>query len=427
MSLQVVTLRAVAWLAIGILAACGAANRRAWAADAAPSAKFAEKRSVAPSPADQFTVRKMLRQSQLDGALFDRVYRWRLEQFTWRENIATLPELRQRLKTDFRIAARAEAAAHQRLCRLVLAEMSAMAADARYHPATRVNAMLVLGDLNSREALSTNDVAVPLPDTLPELLKAVERVGPTAEGADHAVASVALVGLLRHAKSGIADNDARRDLVKQMHLVAAESEVPDGRHPAAHTWIRRRAVDVLEAAIRPGGGSADAAAAGLLRNLVVDRQVDLALRIDAAEALASLAMSKNPTKEQPSDAVAQGLGFLAVDVVRSEVSGSRQLGWSPAHASSQEAMKQGLQAAWRALRPGDADENPLATVEPAASGDFTSELAEKLRELRRLVWQVYYLDRQQATLVAMYADELEAWLEAAKVPKDALTAVVPPS
>ena len=87
--------------------------------------------------------------------------------------IANLPECRKQVRNDLH---RAKGDVHDHLNALVLEFMKAHAAE-NYHPAVRVNAMLMIGDLNRVEPTGSA-AAIPLPEALTMLLDAVKSSKP---------------------------------------------------------------------------------------------------------------------------------------------------------------------------------------------------------------------------------------------------------
>ena len=95
-----------------------------------------------------------------------------------------------------------------------------------YHPAVRVNAMLMIGDLNRVEQPPT-----PLPEALTVMIAAVQ-----SDQLSDAVRATAMVGIKRHVAAGISEEDARKTLTAAMLKIV-------GCRPARRRRPRRPRVD----------------------------------------------------------------------------------------------------------------------------------------------------------------------------------------
>ena len=234
--------------------------------------------------------------------------------------LAEIPQLRQRLYRDFR-SCKVDAV-HKHLNSLTLRAMLTIARTdegGTFHPAVRHNAMLIIGDLNEREGSSIGSNRGP-PDpyaaALPILLEEV--VNPKRIDA---VRSAALVGLLRHAKMDrFRDpqqrwNQAERaKIFESVMPLASSQQPPEGRSLAGHTWMRRRAVEIL--------GNLDAALEGdelisLLDQIAGGTKESLVLRADAAHALGRITLP--PTLEPKAASLAGKLAGIAVESCMDEV------------------------------------------------------------------------------------------------------------
>ena len=234
--------------------------------------------------------------------------------------LAEIPQRRQKLYRDFRSCK--DDAVHKHLNSLTLSMMLTIVRpdeDGTFHPAVRHNAMLIIGDLNEREGSSIGSNRGP-PDpyaaALPILLEEV--VNPKRIDA---VRSAALVGLLRHAKMDrFRDPQQRWDQANRAKIfesvmpLASSQQPPEGRSLAGHTWMRRRAVEIL--------WNLDAALQGdelisLLDQIAGGTKESLALRADAAHALGRITLP--PTLEPKAASLAGKLAGIAVESCMDEV------------------------------------------------------------------------------------------------------------
>ncbi|HUG69591.1 MAG TPA: hypothetical protein VMM76_17700 [Pirellulaceae bacterium] len=245
-----------------------------------------------------------------------------LKSFTSAENLGALPEMRNTLlNKDLRPARSAAAIAHVRS--LVLGFMKGYAQNSgkyNFHPAVRYNAMLVIGDLNLVEygARYPNNQKAMVPEPLPEALDLLisEYKSPTQIDA---VRVAALVGLDRHVKldlgrpaEGRIPGPKKKVIVDEM-IALLNSAPPATRSPAGHTWMQRRAIDIL-AALGMVGVYPEANAA--LEKIVADKDAPISLRCTASEALARWA--PNGQKNDAST-VSRNLGLIAVKACKDEL------------------------------------------------------------------------------------------------------------
>ncbi len=116
-------------------------------------------------------------------------------------------------------------------------------AEGNYHPAARINALLVLSRMDSRPAdNSSRTPPIPLANARPILLAQYQNVD-NSDG----VRAAALQGLHRHVMYGFrtipeADKATLRTAMDEL----LQAEPPAGRSPEAHAYLQRFAVDILE-------------------------------------------------------------------------------------------------------------------------------------------------------------------------------------
>ena len=204
-----------------------------------------------------------------------------------------LADLRNEVITDLAQAKNppARAAAYD----VILRTSKALAKSADYHPATRYNALLLLGQLNKTEAI---DSRPPLPD--PSVL--VNLIGPfRSENSPPMLRYAAILGLLRHAElCGPLNCPAsfkprvRAGLAKILLPVIQDKQSPEGVDEQAHDWLRSRAVEVV-GHLRLKG---EPDVVGPLAQLLVDEHEDLDLRCAAAEALGRMANALDPARAE---------------------------------------------------------------------------------------------------------------------------------
>jgi hypothetical protein len=174
----------------------------------------------------------------------------------------------------------------------------------QFHPAVRIEAMLTIGELNSLEALKTNDLPTPLPDALMVMLAAIEAPTPPVAGdqdvakviGDDGVKIAALAGIYRHVKltNGLAKSDARKKVLSDTYNILKTSDIPPGRSPSTQSWLRMQAAEILG---ELGEVGARGAVPNALADLIKDSEVNpatgepkvlLMTRCTAARALGKL-------------------------------------------------------------------------------------------------------------------------------------------
>jgi hypothetical protein len=152
------------------------------------------------------------------------------------------------------------------------------AGDRNFHPATRVNAMLMIGELGAKPPESFGEVPPPLPAALPILLNHLR----DPEQID-AVKVAALVGINRHAELGGIQTPQARQAVVTTLVALLNSPQPPDRSSDGHAWLRSQAAEIL--------GKLGIAAAGVpegLTAMVADTGLPVSIRCVGAEALGKL-------------------------------------------------------------------------------------------------------------------------------------------
>ena len=154
-----------------------------------------------------------------DQEVFDDYYnKYVLARWSLVENLPSLPAYRQDLRNQLKRAKSGQV--HDELSALALEYMNKLAAG-NYHPTVRINAMLMIGDLNGVEQ-SGNEPPAPLDSAVPVLLAAVEN-----SDLSDALRAAAMVGILRHAAAGVRDDNTRKAMIAAM-LKIVEEDIPAG-------------------------------------------------------------------------------------------------------------------------------------------------------------------------------------------------------
>jgi len=181
-------------------------------------------------------------------------------------------------------------------------------AKGNYHPATRYNAMLLVGELNV-EKPAFDKPPRPLPKAFPELMSAAQD-----ESLPDAVRLPALLGIIRHSKFGAADDQSRQKISGLMLSLAAMQQPPKGRSTEGHAWFRCLAIETLGRFASPGK---DGAVAKAIASVIAETDAPLWLRCEAAAALGRLKLT--PESGLDPAEVGKSLDGLFIDVAKEEI------------------------------------------------------------------------------------------------------------
>ncbi len=243
---------------------------------------------------------------------------------TDRESLLALPSLRERFFLDYfeRPAKVTPTEVRDRLLKLTRDRMWAIADD-NFHPAVRVNAMLIIGRLNYREGVSIGaNKSPPLPwsvkdKALGDLMNAAYKDPDQIEE----VRIAAMVGLLRHAEmDGQRPVDRRNLKTEDRNEIITEmvkllkSDPPANRTPEGHAWMQRRAMDIIGGFRDRGPGNI-----GLneLERIMADESRPSSYRCTAASAYGRINYP-SLAEAAPSDRVKR-LAKLASSVCKAEL------------------------------------------------------------------------------------------------------------
>ncbi len=240
-----------------------------------------------------------------------------LPSWTQEENYYMLPKMRADLRNELRQGRNGPP--HSDAQEILIGAMTRISNE-NFHPAVRYNAMLALGDLNEQEPVGFNGVPTPLPEVVPLLINAL-----TDDKQIDAVKVAALVGLIRHARLGIADQQlVTQKLVPALVKLAEEKTPPAARSADGHEWMRYMAIDLL-GLLRSVGNKNEVAKT--LSTIVADKKdvpertgKEMLVRCAAARALGNLDYA-NVSGLNPAS-MAEGLAGLALDACGRETATS---------------------------------------------------------------------------------------------------------
>ncbi|MDY0166910.1 MAG: hypothetical protein RBS80_10225 [Thermoguttaceae bacterium] len=347
-------------------------------ADSAPLRPNIGKKPYLIVPVDEDQRRRrndvmgMLRNRKFDAGeeeAFDAYYRrYFLPRWTQPANLGSLPLLRRELRNN--LLSGRTGPPHAKLNAIVLDYMGKMAS-ANVHPAARVNAMLIIGELNEVEPVRAGDAPTALSAALPVLLTTLEdpdQIDP--------VRFAALVGIIRHAQFGRLTPEATLAIQRAMIRLASSPGAP-ARSSDGHAWMRSQAAKVL-GMLRSAGENG--AVPRLLATLVADDQLDMLVRCHAATALGQLNYAG--ASGLNAGQVIAALRQLTADAIRADTD---QFDEDP-DSFSRRRLKARLVAVHRGLVGGDDEQSrgvaPLATrPEEQQALSSVRGAVEKLLEL----------------------------------------------
>ncbi len=293
---------------------CGS-SLNAWGQDA-PEYRWLD--APHPGKAVESSARKMATGSApLDQKLLATWWTYRFKTLTVEDNLTNLTELRRDMRKRMKpVKIDAVREAINKLSVSLLPRIYGQQSGTNFHPAVRVNMMLLMGELNSREATgfgkekSPEIPYKPAANALAEALRDPKQID--------AVRVAAMVGFVRHLKLQHKRNGYlvpatdQFTVRKAMVELLTASEPPEGRTPAGHQWMQGRAIEILGLM----GGEENNKLLDVFVNFVGDENVLMSTRVQAAAMLGELKLTKStPVKGD----VAVNLATLARDACDAEV------------------------------------------------------------------------------------------------------------
>lgn len=244
-------------------------------------------------------------------------------------SLQELPKRRERFLANYLQRKDVRQEPHDELLQITRRAMLGIATG-NYHPAVRLNAILILGELNAEEPVLTGSQKRP-PRPLPAALGDLVRLYRDANLPD-SLRAAAMVGILRHASlDGQRREDERMELAIRYAIIDDMLKLIDQKEPPqvvlkpgappgqrsieGHQWMRRRAIEIL-GALRDGG--ADDNVTKKLLTIINDKSEPLLTRCTAAEAFGQLNFLK--PKEVDVAQAGQQIARLFLQAAQSEVS-----------------------------------------------------------------------------------------------------------
>ncbi|MGY8767416.1 MAG: hypothetical protein ACKVH8_03135 [Pirellulales bacterium] len=178
-----------------------------------------------------------------------------------------------------------------------------------YHPVVRFNAMLLIGDLKSREnPIGSSSVSeVPLAASLSVIVNALKD-----KSQSDPVKVAALLGLRKHCE--LVSNRPPNQIAAILDIVKeyiATDEPPAGRAADAHLWMRRQAIDIVGVL---GSGGKNGEFAGLLDKVITDDKLPLKIRCSAIVTKGKLNFNQVDLLKEYTN-----IGKVALEAVKADV------------------------------------------------------------------------------------------------------------
>ena len=247
-------------------------------------------------------------------ANFDNYYKlYAFMRLVDKKHLENITEVRREFRRDMRDA---KPEAFEHLNNLAVRVLPSIIRNPRFHPVSRYNATLILGDLDLKKARG-GKAAIPLPKALPVLVGDIL----TNPRQIDAVRVAAMIGIKRHASTmrefNVAALAAGRGLtIRSMLTLLTTVKAPAGRTPDGHAWMRRQACEVLGelGEVGPGGSIAKA-----LVVVAAEKDSPLWLRCAAAHSLGRLKLNAENAADVKPSVVAKTLRDLAEDVCKAQL------------------------------------------------------------------------------------------------------------
>ena len=251
-------------------------------------------------------------------AQIEKWYKNLLYSFTKLDELQKLAQKRDDIRKELKAAK--TPALRTMIIDLTYTNMKGIVTSTRYnfHPSSRINALMMIGELNQTEQTVQQRTADPLPKALDEvLLPEFKKPNQT-----DAMRVAAQLGILRHAQLDWARQEAQRipaatrsDIVKEM-LALVQAKAPAGRDVKVHAWMQARALEIIAAlgAVGPNNEVNQA-----IEAIVMNPTADTYLRCLAARCYEHVNVTgpQKPTLD-PVD-VSMKLGALTAQVMRIEI------------------------------------------------------------------------------------------------------------
>lgn len=214
---------------------------------------------------------------------------------------ADLPAVRNEIKRNFRTGTKGQP--YDQLNEIVRDYMKFVIRKVA-DPACRVNAILVLGDLNEYEGEGAR-LSKPLPAGLDDLIAYLKM----PKLPDY-MRVAALVGVQRHAVMSYQyplEQNSQEEISRMMFELLTQKQVPPGRDPSAHFYLRRTAAEILGLIGNPGKNGEIVATVIATMN---EKDAPLSMRLGMCNVLGMFKYNKDAKVDYKAAGVAVGRTLL---------------------------------------------------------------------------------------------------------------------
>jgi hypothetical protein len=222
----------------------------------------------------------------------------RVAEMTWTDRLPRLTKLRKDIKRDLGLAGRADKESkeiHVFLNAKVFEFAKYLVENDKFHPASRYNAMIVIGYIDQTEGDIVGKGAIPLKGTLDYLRNVLDPTG--GEKYPEILRIGAMCGIARHAELAMSPTDTANMIRTMTSIVGADQPLPN-TSPTGHAWLRHRGAQVLGALAEtsPNGDKPESVAA--IEQLAADAKGNTILtRCDAIKQFGTFTKNSFPAKD----------------------------------------------------------------------------------------------------------------------------------
>jgi hypothetical protein len=372
------------------------------------------------NPKQRLPVQNMLRagnfgtdeeEKKNNEKIFNEFYRFRIAELTWLDNLPLLTKKRQDFKKrDLPTSGNApDQTVHDRLNGMLLNALRSLASNETYHPAARLNCMLLIASLDQKEPDFQGKGAIPLPAALPVLKQFAED-----EKMLDAVRIAALQGLGRHCEAAVVNpaadikSDVRKNLVMPLLRDLVESKAGKTSPGAGkgtvggRQWMRNQAAITIGVVADKWPEANDPATGLVLQQMIKDQEANLLSRCEAANSLGSM---DKVVFNGNARAMAHSLGELAVDVCKK----------GPVPESAKVGNEYLTYSYLRVLHGLKNPEKPgrgLASAAPdAPTKSFIDDLSRRIDDMVQISNDAKLQDPTRIERLVSAGDRLQEWLK----------------
>ncbi|MFV2068007.1 MAG: hypothetical protein ACC645_13620 [Pirellulales bacterium] len=278
-----------------------------------------------------------------------------------------------------------------------------------YHPAARINAVLIMADLDDKLSSGVGANATPPVPMAKALLKLVQLASDPKS--PDGVKVAALLGLKRHARYGIS-GPQQASVADIVLALMNQKESPGNRSAEGHQWMRRLAIGIAGSlgVLGPENKTYQA-----LAHVVADDTAAQSIRCAAAKALGQLDYTQ-VTDLDVTPAVSD-LGTLAIVVLKHELDVAKRLA-DRANQQSAARGRSGLFGDEGLLDTAGAEEDNPAGVFPRR--ELAARIESVRTGLRALAARIPAENKKLVDVLVVPLDKLFGVLENRRSDKDQL-------